>query len=1306
MCGIAGSVGDGSPGAGADVESMVSAMDHRGPDARGTRRIGSCVLGHARLRVIDLSPAADQPMSNETATVWVVFNGEIYNYLELRQRLAASGHAFRSRSDTEVLVHLYEEDGPALVHALRGMFAFALWDAQQELLLLARDRLGIKPLYYRRSGRSLRFASETRALAARSSQVDPESVRSYLQLGWVPGPATIFSDVQELPPGHTLTWRAGEVDVRRYWSVPTPVEAASPEALAQALETSMRRQVVADVPVGLFLSSGVDSSVLAHLLARTGGEATAVTVGFEGVDGEEGDAARLAARLGIEHKVARTEGAEILRSLPSIVSSLDQPSVDGVNTWVVSQAVRREGIVVALSGLGGDELFSGYSTFQHVPRLMRVAGDHARLVQPAATVARRLLPYSQRLAHSRAARAFDVLARPTWTGAYGAVRGLLPAHDIDALLGGSAAGPAVPAAAPVADRDHVRLLELTNYLPFQLLRDTDSMSMAHALEVRVPLLDEDVVAAAGRLTKVDVAAAIDPTLLDTAARRKKTFTLPFDAWLRGPLRAAVGDAVLGLDRLGMDRRRLGVLLDAFRARRLDWRPIWALAVLGLWTEARVPASRGSSTRTGPILLLGDKWPTREAGGLNRYVDNLGHALRDQGVDARAALLGPAPGAPAWVTAEVPDEASLPARVIGIARSAARVGRAAQVLDAHFPLYGLLPALLPPLRGRTLVVHFHGPWALETREAGRRSKLGLPVRRSMERALQRRAGRIVTESAAFKQVLVEAYRASPWAVEVVAPGVDLGRFSPGRAAARVALGLAPHERVVLTVRRLESRMGLDLLVQAWAEVVRIHPDATLVIAGTGTLAGALQHLARDLHLGGSVRFLGAVDDDQLVDWYRAADFTVVPSVALKDPDSLPSPEQCRAYAETFSWEATATRHHSVFDAARRPCPTRLRVAFVDHCAELSGGELSLLELLRALRDVDSHTILATDGPLSGRLRRQSSSVEILPMRSEARAVRRGDVGRRLPVVTLLGTAAYVVRLAARLRRLRPDLVHTNSLKAAMYGGVAGRLAGVPVVWHVRDQLVDEEYPPLARRLVRALARTVPSGIVANSRSTLELIGERLPPAAVVPSIVVTPTAPPRHRPGPAADLRLGIVGRLAPWKGQHIFLKAFADAFPGGEHSAVIVGQALFHDDDYEAELRALAADLGLDGRVDFRGYRDDIRAELERLDVFVHASVTPEPFGRVIVEAMAAGLPVVASRAGGPLELVDHGRTGLLVTPGDVDAMSAAMRGLASAPEVRSRLGAAAYEATGRFTEQAVLDGVMGLYGQVLGRRGGRRRKR
>jgi glycosyltransferase involved in cell wall biosynthesis len=363
-----------------------------------------------------------------------------------------------------------------------------------------------------------------------------------------------------------------------------------------------------------------------------------------------------------------------------------------------------------------------------------------------------------------------------------------------------------------------------------------------------------------------------------------------------------------------------------------------------------------------------------------------------------------------------------------------------------------------------------------------------------------------------------------------------------------------------------------------------------------------------------------------------------------------------------------------------------VTFLSHCAQRSGAELAMVRLLAAL-PVESTVILAEDGPIADEAEAAGALAIVMPMEEVARDVRRDRVRPlSLPLRAASETARYTLRLARHLRETRPDLVHTHSLKAAIYGGVAGRLAGVPVVWHLHDRIDTEHLPAPAVRAVRLLARVLPTQVIANSAATLSTLGVR--GGTVVSNPVTLPAATPR-RDGP---LTIGVVGRIAPWKGQHLFLEAFAEAFADGDARARIVGGVLFGEHEYERSLHQLAARLGVVGRVQFTGHVDDVQSELDQLDVLVHASVLPEPFGQVVVEGLASGLAVVAADAGGPAEIITDGVSGLLYAMGDTGALATRLRELADDPALRARLGAAARNRASDFTPERIVPTVMAVY--------------
>jgi glycosyltransferase involved in cell wall biosynthesis len=378
----------------------------------------------------------------------------------------------------------------------------------------------------------------------------------------------------------------------------------------------------------------------------------------------------------------------------------------------------------------------------------------------------------------------------------------------------------------------------------------------------------------------------------------------------------------------------------------------------------------------------------------------------------------------------------------------------------------------------------------------------------------------------------------------------------------------------------------------------------------------------------------------------------------------------------------------------PPSPKLRVVYLDHVALLSGGELALVRLLQALPNVEAHVILAEDGPLVDRLKREGISVEVMAMRERTRRLRKESVQpRRLPLGAVSDTLVYTMRLARRLRTLRPDVVHTNSLKSGIYGSMAARLVGVPLVWHLRDRMDTEYLPRLGVLLVRILARHLPNVVISNSQVTRQTLRRR-ERSLVIASLaeLASPRGEPRSQAGP---LVVGIVGRLAPWKGQDVFLRAFAEAFPNGEERAIVVGAPLFGQAEiaFANALRRLSQELNLGSRVEFRGHREDVAAELRTIDILVHASTTPEPFGQVVIEGMSAQIPVVATRGGGPEEIISDGVDGMLYPLGDVAALAHILVRLGAEPQLRARLGCAAARRARDFSGDSIARQTMVAYG-------------
>lgn len=593
MCGIAGLIGR-PPGSFAD--RVGPALAHRGPDDSGSWRNDRCCLVHRRLAILDLSPAGHQPMRSACGRWLLVFNGEIYNHRELRRELTAEGHRFRGSGDTEVLLAWLISRGEAGLSRLRGMAAFCFYDSQEHTALLARDPHGIKPLYlWQGDAGELAFASELRALLASglpTRRLDQQALGGYLATGSVAEPATLVAGIQRLPAGHWARWTRGALQIAP-WN-PLPESLADPlpprpapvmqrdEAIAlarAALQESVAAHMISDVPVGLFLSGGLDS---AALLALAPPGLRTFTIGFpeagaEGFD-ESAPAARIAAQFGAEHTLLPLEAGQARDWLPAFLASQDQPSNDGFNTWCVSRLAAERGLKVALSGLGGDELFGGYASFASVPRLRRWRGRIGAGGPALAAVLRR----SPAGAHQKLQRLGAWLeAPPSLARAYRAQRGFFSPREVNQLLRhwGDAEATWRFAAEELAEppaalqgREAVAWLEGSRYLRNQLLPDSDVMAMAAGLELRLPLVDATL---QSRLAAIPAQFRLLPEkgLLRQAVpelpgwftdRPKQGFRFPFQLWLDTPgngLASQLPPVPPGLDLRPWYRRWTLMVLD-------------------------------------------------------------------------------------------------------------------------------------------------------------------------------------------------------------------------------------------------------------------------------------------------------------------------------------------------------------------------------------------------------------------------------------------------------------------------------------------------------------------------------------------------------------------------------------------------------------------------------------------------------------------------------------------------------------------------------------------------------------------------
>jgi len=655
MCGIAGKLyfDPLRPVDESLLRRMCDAMSHRGPDDAGIFTRGPVGLGHRRLSIIDLSPLGHQPMSNDDGSVWITFNGEIYNFPELRRELEQAGVSFRSRSDTEVLLKLYEARGTDCLRQLRGMFAFAIWDARRRLLFMARDRLGVKPLCYRLGADGLTFASEIKGLLQDPEvgrEVDPVAIHNYLTYQYIPGPRSAFAEVRKLPPAHYMVCQDGRTEIHRYWKLEhapkhdarTPAQLRDLEhELLERLDDAVRCRLISDVPVGAFLSGGIDSSAVVAMMSRQMNQPVRTfSIGFAEDAYDELPAARIIADLFHTRHTEFRASVDIVDMVPQLVRAYDEPFAadSAIPTFILSKLARQH-VTVILNGDAGDENFAGYDRHMAHNLATRLRGA-TRLL--GSGPARRLLealphgssPHDPRWRLKRFANQLGQTPEARnagWQTRFGERekaalyseefrRGVLGIDSHDLLF-------ARYREASAADfLDQILYTDVTTYLPDCLLTKVDIATMAYSLEARSPFLDHPFMEFAARLPsslklrggrskwilKRALGGILPREILD---RRKMGFTIPLDAWLRGELEDMARDLLLSrraLERGYFAPAYVKRVLDDHLAGRWNWHiEIWTLMMLELWhrelVDARVPASasgNGVSAIAAPGLQVG------------------------------------------------------------------------------------------------------------------------------------------------------------------------------------------------------------------------------------------------------------------------------------------------------------------------------------------------------------------------------------------------------------------------------------------------------------------------------------------------------------------------------------------------------------------------------------------------------------------------------------------------------------------------------------------------------------------------------
>ncbi len=875
MCGIAGiyAYRDEVPPIDRDELLRIrEAMRARGPDGEGIwqSRDGRIGLAHRRLAIIDLTNAGSQPMATPDGALHVTFNGEIYNYRELRRQLEAKGYVFQSNCDTEVLLHLYRAYGMAMVDRLRGMYAFALWDQVLKTLFLARDPLGIKPLYYADDGATLRVASQVKALLAGGhvdSSPQPAGHVGFLLWGFVPEPHTLYRGIRSLPAGSVMRIeRNGTPHIDRRFSVGrlfekveregrVAAQVGTPEevrkCLKQSLLDSVRHHLVSDVHVGLFLSAGVDSSVIASLVQEAGQKVSAVTLGFREYAGTASDevplAQALSEQLGITHHVEWVQKDEFFTELPSIFAAMDQPSIDGINTYLVSRTASRLGLKVALTGMGGDELFGGYNHFPQLPRTvarlkwtnaMPSLGPIARML--SAPVMRHFISpkYAGLLEYGGSLEGAYLLRRGTfmpWEHASHLDEDLLREgwETLQPLMN-------LRESHRVVGRMHPKIttLELEWYLRNQLLRDTDWASMAHSLEVRTPFVDWTLLESLAPLllsaqvpTKQEMAATLDIPLPPAVLARKKTgFVVPVRAWIQ---------------------QALGVSESGSRT--------WSKAIYRKFSNAK-----------RALVLVSDAYGGR--GGIAKFNRDLLEALsihpqyRETVALPRVineSVTGGFPDRLQFIVEAAQGKFAYTVSLFKLFLSRQRID---VVICGHLHL---LPMawLASRLSGAPLLLVCHGIEAWK------------PTGRWLANRLVRSLDYLVAVSAVTRDRF-RRWAGSSRLDDFILPNcVDLTYFQPQ--AKKQALLDRYHlngKRVIMTLARFseqERYKGVDEVLDVFPNLLKSFPDLRYIAAGSGEDLPRVQQKARSLGITEWVIFPGQIPEEEKPDYYNLAEAFVMP-----------------------------------------------------------------------------------------------------------------------------------------------------------------------------------------------------------------------------------------------------------------------------------------------------------------------------------------------------------------------------------------------------------------------------------------------
>lgn len=877
MCGIAGIFAYHRDSPAVETRELLhirDAMSARGPDGAGiwTSKDGCVGLAHRRLAILDLSDAGIQPMVSANGRYQIVFNGEIYNFRELQAKLAARGYRFRSNTDTEVILCAYQEFGARVVEHLRGMFAFAIWDDERRGLFLARDHFGIKPLYYHDDGKTFRVASQVKAILAGGGlnvQPEPAGHVGYFLWGSVPEPYTNYRNLFALPAGHSL-WvdQCGPRNPHKYFDIAEELEkaAAAPvngnaaEVLKAALTDSVKHHLVADVPVGLFLSSGLDSSVLAAVMREHVSQVQAVTLGFDEYKDTAADevplAKIIAAHYDCAHHIARVSQSDFDNELASILNAMDQPSIDGVNTYFVARAAASKGVKVALSGVGADELLGGYPSFSQIPKMVSRFHAFSGFPKVGRLFQRVSAPFVKHVTSPKFAGLFEYGG--TYGGAYLLRRGLFMPWELPRFLDGEFVREGWNTLQPILRMDEwqarirsphakVAALEMAFYMRNMLLRDSDWAGMAHSLEIRTPFVD---------IALFRALASFLSSVTNCPAKRH----------LSGVPRIPLPDAILNRPKTGFSipvREWMTKHGAATGERGLRG---WSMHV----NAPNLVRKQTESSGTQVLALVSDAYGGR--GGIAKFNrDLLWSICACPSVSQVVAIPRHAPDAveelPLKLRYDVTGINGKLAYIRTVWRSCMNIPRPSMVLCGHI---NLLPIawLIASIKRRPLWCVIHGIDAWQ------------PHKNGFVNYLLKHLDGVIAVSEVTRQ------RFTAWSgiglekVHILPNCYDPALFFPAPVNDLLLDRYGLHgKRILLTVGRIsrqEQYKGFDEVIEALPHLIREVPNLAYLIVGDGDDKPRLKEKAKTLGVEDRVVFAGYIDESEKADHYRLADVYLMPS----------------------------------------------------------------------------------------------------------------------------------------------------------------------------------------------------------------------------------------------------------------------------------------------------------------------------------------------------------------------------------------------------------------------------------------------